>query len=179
MESEFTIYHGTSSFLFTKLDGINMELYMEETKTIKQATDAANAKVHAVIREIHALQRWDDYVAFEGSHYGIPPVHDKIHRENNCMGVVAEGRYESCRCHSCEDWGGCSNPTGTQHHACEKCGYQYNSITKENRTKCIMGQTSNKHKINEMPAWQLISKMRMSSFGHPSKIFVWEGFSRL
>ena len=125
MESEFTIYHGTSSFLFTKLDGINMELYMEETKTIKQATDAANAKVHAVIREIHALQRWDDYVAFEGSHYGIPPVHDKIHRENNCMGVVVEGRYESCRCHSCEDWGGCSNPTGTQHHACEKCGYQY------------------------------------------------------
>lgn len=123
--SAFTIYRGTSSFHFTKLDGLNMELYMDETKNIKEAIDAANAKVHAATREIHALQRWDDYVAFEGSHYGIPPVHANVHRETDCMGVVVESHYEGCRCRSCEDWGGCSNPTGTQHYACEKCGYQY------------------------------------------------------
>lgn len=126
IESAFTIYHGrTSFFLFTKLDGLNMDLYMDETENIKQAIDKYNANVSAVIREIHALQRWDDYVAFEGGHYGIPSVHADIHRENDCMGVVVETHYERCRCHSCEDWGGCSNPTGTQHYACEKCGYRY------------------------------------------------------
>jgi len=38
--SAFTI--GTS--FFTKLDGLNMELYMDETKNIKESIDATNAK---------------------------------------------------------------------------------------------------------------------------------------
>ena len=34
--SAFTI-HGASSFYFTELDGLNMELYMDETKNIKES----------------------------------------------------------------------------------------------------------------------------------------------
>jgi len=123
----FYIHHARSSFLFTTLDGVDQDSYMDETTEMKQTIDAYNAKVHEAIRAINALKRWEDYIVFDGNKYGIPPVLANIHREKDCMGVVAEMDYESCRCHSCTDWGGCSNPTGTQYYACEKCGYKYST----------------------------------------------------
>jgi hypothetical protein len=123
----FFIHRRTSSFLFTTLDGYHEDSYMDETKHIKQTIDAYNATVNDAIREIDALQRWDDYVVFDGHHYGIAPVHANIHREKDCMGVVVETGYKRCRCRSCEYWSGCSDPTGTQHYACEECGYTFST----------------------------------------------------
>lgn len=125
----FYIKHGTSHsysyVLFTELDDINIELYIEETKKLKKEVEEYNSKVNKIIEQINLLEKWEDYVVFEEIKYGIPYVYKNIHRENNCFGLVVEDYSEGCRCHCCEDWGGCSNPVGTQYYKCEKCDYKY------------------------------------------------------
>jgi hypothetical protein len=71
---------------------------------------------------------WNDYIIFEEKKYGIPHIYKNIHRENNCFGLIQEDYYVSCECHCCTDWGGCSNPTGTQYYKCSKCNYTYSEI---------------------------------------------------
>ena len=66
----------------------------------------------------------DDYVLFEGIKYGIPNVFENIHREKDCNGLLKDSFYESCSCSACENWYGCSSPTGTQHYKCNKCDYK-------------------------------------------------------
>jgi hypothetical protein len=129
LEREFYIQHitshGYSYILFTKLDGINIQLYIEETEKIKKEIEDYNSKVYDIICKINLLEKWEEYILFEGTKYGIPYVYENIHRENNCLGLITEDYYKGCSCHCCEDWGGCSNPIGTQYYKCEKCDYKY------------------------------------------------------
>jgi len=81
--------------------------------------------VYEIICKIKLLEKWEEYILFEGTKYGIPYVYKNTHRENNCLGLIIEDYYERCSCHCCEDWGGCSNPTGTQYYKCKKCNYKY------------------------------------------------------
>lgn len=126
----FYIKHKTSSYnysyiLFTELDGINIELYIEETEKLKKEIEDYNSNIYEIICKINLLEKWDEYIVVEGIKYGIPYVYKNIHRENNCFGLITEDYYKGCSCHCCEDWGGCSNPTGTQYYKCEKCDYKY------------------------------------------------------
>ena len=121
----FYIKRGTTYVLFTELDGINIELYIEETEKIKKEIEDYNSKVYEIICKINLLEKWEEYISFEGTKYGIPYVYENIHRENNCLGLITEDYSEGCSCHCCEDWGGCSNPTRTQYYKCEKCDYKY------------------------------------------------------
>ena len=130
----FSINRGNSSVLFTELDGINVELYMQETNELKKAIEDYNLQVRdynlrvsEAIRQINALESWEEFIEFEGLKYGIPHEYKGVHRENNCLGLITEDRdrYEGCTCHCCEDWGGCSNPTGRKYYQCNGCGYNY------------------------------------------------------
>jgi len=112
-------------YLFTNLDGINSELYIQETEKIKKEIIDYNLKISNIISKIESLNKWEDYIKFEGLKYGISSVHGQIHRENNCFGLIKLYDSEGCTCHSCEDWGGCSNPVGTNYYKCEKCDYKY------------------------------------------------------
>lgn len=114
-----------SYVLFTKLNGINMKLYLQETNQIKKEIENYNLRVYDAINKIKLLENWAQFVEFEGLKYGIPYVYNDIHRENNCFGLIKKDYYEGCSCHCCEDWGGCRYPTGTQYYKCEKCGYKY------------------------------------------------------
>ena len=116
--------YGYSYVLFTKLDGINIELYIEETEKIKKEIEDYNSKIDDIICKINLLEKWEEYILFEGTKYGIPYVYENIHRENYCLGLITEDYYEGCSCHCCEDWGGCSNPSGTQYYKCVKCDYK-------------------------------------------------------
>jgi len=125
----FYIKHGTtysySYILFTDLDGINNELYLQETEKLKKEIEDYNLRVYDVINRINLLEKWEEYIVFEGIKYGIPCVYNDIHRGNNCFGLLIEDEYKVCSCHLCEDWGGCSNPSGTQYYKCKNCDYKY------------------------------------------------------
>jgi hypothetical protein len=124
----FYIKHGRYSYsyvLFTELDGINIEEYIEETEKIKKEIEDYNSKVYEIICKINLLEKWEDYILFEGIKYGIPYVFYNIHRENNCFGLITTVGYNACSCSCCENWGGCSNPRGTEYYKCEKCNFNY------------------------------------------------------
>jgi hypothetical protein len=123
--------------LFTKLDGIDVDLYIRETDEIKKKVQERNKEIQErnkeindTICKINLLENWEEYVTFEENKYGIPNVYNNIHRENNCLGSFVKDSYDSCNCRTCENWGGCSNPKGTQYYKCVKCGYKH-SITIE------------------------------------------------
>tara|TARA_B100001094_G_scaffold87324_1_gene83549 strand:+ start:608 stop:1231 length:624 start_codon:yes stop_codon:yes gene_type:complete len=125
----FYIKHGTtwnySYILFTELDGIDVELYIQETEKLKKEIEDYNLEACDVIKKINLLEKWEEYVVFKGIKYGIPYVYNNIHRGNNCFGLIIEDYYKECSCHCCEDWGGCSNPESTQYYRCKKCDYKY------------------------------------------------------
>ena len=126
-----------SYILFTELDGINIELYLQETEKLKKEIQDYNLKIYEIICKINLLENWEQYIVFEGIKYGIPYVYKGIHRENNCFGLIKEDYYESCSCHCCENWGGCSNPIKTQYFKCEKCNYNYSKLINYNNRKSI------------------------------------------
>ena len=103
-------YNDESKKIYTKFN--------DELKNIKLYND----NVDNIIDKIKKV-KWENFIMFEDQKYGIPPILDKKHTENNCMGNLLEDFYESCTCHSCEDWGGCGR--GYQHMKCEKCNYKY------------------------------------------------------
>ena len=109
--------------LFIKLDGIDVEEYISITNEKERERWYYNDTRDGIIKQIQSLEKWEDYIIFENNKYGIPSIYNNIHRENNCYGVIKETYHESCRCHSCEDWGGCGS-SGTQHYKCENCEYK-------------------------------------------------------
>lgn len=121
----FYIKFGNSCIKFTNLDDINIEVYIQETEKLKEEIDNYNLYVYNIINQINLLEKWEDYILFEGIKYGIPYVYKNIHRGNNCFGIMIEDYVESCNCHLCEDWGGCSNSSGTQYYKCKKCDFKY------------------------------------------------------
>ena len=124
----FYIKQGTTTsftyILFNKLDGINIELYIEETEKIKKEIEDYNLKVDEIICKINLLEKWEEYILFEGIKYGIPYVYKNIHRENNCLGLIIKDYHKECTCNLCEDWGGCGKSSGTQYYKCVKCDYK-------------------------------------------------------
>jgi hypothetical protein len=131
--------YNTIDILFKDINSINWDSYFLETEQIYNDINQENYiinknnhkiieynnKIDDVIRNINLLEKWEQYILFEEMPYGIPYMYKDIHRENNCFGLIKEDYYVSCRCHRCEDWGGCSDPTGTQYYKCEKCDYKY------------------------------------------------------
>ena len=131
LKQKFIIKHGIYSVLFEDLSNINIYEYLEETKKINNDIDSENSKikyynisVDSIIKKIHELQKWNQFVEFEGIKYGIPYVYNNIHREHDCLGLIKENGYERCSCSSCENWGGCGKG-GTEYYKCEKCNYKY------------------------------------------------------
>jgi len=91
-----------------------------DMKTIKKY----NKKIDELRKQIKNL-KWNDYIIFEEKKYGIPPILNYIHKENDCNGEIKQYDYETCRCHLCEDWNGCSDGGGTRYMRCNKCDYNY------------------------------------------------------
>jgi hypothetical protein len=85
-------------------------------------TELYNNKVNNVIEQINKLQKWDEYIEFDGKYYGIPEIFNGVHRVNDCFGTsFTKDRFECCRCHLCENWYGCKTPDDRQLYKCNKC----------------------------------------------------------
>lgn len=88
--------------LFDILNSINSHEYLQETKKINNEIDIENAtiknynkKVDSIIEKIHKLEKWNDFIVFEGKYYGITSkVLNNIHLENDCFGEMMFTRKE-------------------------------------------------------------------------------------
>jgi len=129
----FIILVDDQFILFNELDNINCDLYLDETQKIKKNVHEHNQLVDIMIIKINSLKYWNDYVEFNGIKYGIPIVHNNIHRSNDCFGNIVKDYHESCKCSTCEFWTGCGN-MGTQYYACDKCNYTYHEKLEKKRT---------------------------------------------
>lgn len=112
--------------LYTKkidFDKINIEQYLNETEDIKKTVISFNDLVDHIIIKINLLEKWEDYIEFDGKKYGINYVQNNIHMENNCLGIMEKDYFRKCTCSSCENWYGCGNE-GTQYYKCNKCNYR-------------------------------------------------------
>jgi hypothetical protein len=110
----------SQDILFKDVDSIDWDNYFLETEIIYNDINKVNEtinennkkiieynnEVNEIIKNIKLLERWEEYILFEGTKYGIPYVYENIHRENNCLGLITEDYYEGCSCHCCEYWGG-------------------------------------------------------------------------
>ena len=112
--------------LFEKLNNINKGIYLLETEEIYKKIDNDNTlikkyneKIDNIISKINNLEKWNDFIEYNNEKYGISHYYGGIHRENNCLGKIVEGRYKECRCNLCESWG--YNHGGTQYYNCNKC----------------------------------------------------------
>ena len=116
---------------YNNISQFNKDDYLKENIDItKKYNDQVaivqkyNDTVLTITEQIEKLL-WNDYIVFNDRKYGIPKVYNNVHRENDCMGTIFCEKSEGCTCHSCEDWFGCSAPTGTNYMKCKKCGYSY------------------------------------------------------
>jgi hypothetical protein len=95
LKQKFMIYT-PGCVLFDTLNGINPHEYLKETKEISNAIDVENAiikdynkMVDSMIEKIQKLERWNEFIEFEGKCYGIrSKVLNNIHRENDCFGEM-------------------------------------------------------------------------------------------
>ena len=82
------------SFRLDKLNRIDADEYLQETKNMCDEVDAKNCRIReynklvgSIIEQINNLERWGDFIEFEGKRYGIPRrVLNGIHVENDCLG---------------------------------------------------------------------------------------------
>ena len=123
-----------SSVLFEDLLNINVDEYLQETKKIYNEIDAENTiiekynnTVKSVIERIQKLEKWNDFVEFEGKNYGlIDKIKNNIHIENDCLGEMifireeTEDRFDNIRpfCYN-ED----TSRTFSV-YKCSKCNYE-------------------------------------------------------
>jgi hypothetical protein len=85
-----------SSVLFEDLININADDYLQETKKIYNEIDAENIiiknynkSVDSIIEKIQKLEKWNDFIEFEGKCYGITSeVLNNIHIKNDCLGKM-------------------------------------------------------------------------------------------
>jgi len=131
LKQQFTIFFNGRWILFEEFNDIEIDKYLLDTYYINKQVDTLNESIKTdnelinnVKKQILNLQNWNDFIEFQGKKYGIPVVYNDIHRENDCFGTI-QSRYEPCRCHTCEDWGGCRDG-GTTYYECSKCGYSHN-----------------------------------------------------
>lgn len=96
LKQKFMINYGFSSVLFEDLNNINIHEYLQETKKINNEIDCENTEikrynvlVDIIIEKINKLNRWYEFVEFEGKKYGIIyKIKDNIHIENDCFGEM-------------------------------------------------------------------------------------------
>ena len=159
LENPFLIYVGPiiyGNFInYEKLKDLNEHEYLKVSNELKSIFDEENKipseyndLVDSVIKKMQKVEKLEEYIVFEGIKYGSPyinkswsaPRHkDKI-PDNNCVGFIIESYSEGCRCRSCENWGGCSNPSRTQYYKCTKCGYEFSeSISYSNSQAALCG----------------------------------------
>jgi hypothetical protein len=131
LKSHFIIHYDNTEVFFEELNGIDFEKYLSETDNIYKEIDEQNIiindyndKIDTIIEQINKLEKWDDFIEFEGNKYGISEVYDNIHRKNDCLGNFIKGYFTPCTCHWCDGNGGCTNPLGRQCYKCDKCNYQ-------------------------------------------------------
>jgi hypothetical protein len=46
------------------------------------------AREYDMVRTCIKELRWNETIEFRGTHYGVPPILDGIHRENDCGGHI-------------------------------------------------------------------------------------------
>lgn len=84
---------------------------------------------HKLQNKINELTEWTDFIEYENVKYGLKPIVNKVHRENNCLGNITDTQIfkEPCRCSSCENWGGCNRDSGSTNWIlqCDKCEYKH------------------------------------------------------
>ena len=122
---------------FTSIEGIDQTRYEEETKSLMskhqqevELVQAYNEERQAAIEKIGRL-RWNETIMFDNTEYGIPEVHQSIHRRDDCLGCM----------HIRDTW---SEDIGRERpfqlniefatfvrFECEKCGYESVSCKKQ------------------------------------------------
>lgn len=101
-----------------------------EKQQYKQEIEEENKKLKELQKSLDMLEKWEDFIVYNGKKYGLPPVIGKVHKENNCNGSITKTSSDKyCNCSSCENWFGCGNPiTTTYTYTCDRCGYSYQTV---------------------------------------------------
>lgn len=114
---------------YQKIKDIDIDNYAAETMILQRETDIQNNEIKlyntsliVAVKQIDKLQSFLDFVEFDGHNYGMPPIVDGIHRENDCMGVITD-YYTDCTCSTCENWNGCGT-LREGYRTCNKCDYK-------------------------------------------------------
>ena len=95
LKQKFMIY-SYKNILFDTLNNINADEYLQKNKKIIDKIDNENDMikdynklVDSIIEKIQKLEKWNDFIEFEGKCYGITSkVLNNIHIENNCLGEM-------------------------------------------------------------------------------------------
>ena len=122
-----TSYGSSYIILFTELDGINIELYIQETEKLKNEILSHNVKVNEIICKINKLEKWVDFVEFGGIKYGIQKIYNNIHRENDCNGNINKKEVCIRECRECRGTTSFTEPCRCEYKTnieCVKCGYK-------------------------------------------------------
>lgn len=123
----------SSSVLFEKLNNINAYEYIQETKKINKDIDYENTVikdynilVDIIIEKIQKLERWNDFIEFEGKKYGlIQKVKNNFHIENNCLGEMVFLKTE--KEYTFNDRPFCNYEDGETTYSiykCSRCNYE-------------------------------------------------------
>lgn len=137
LEEQFMIYT-CGGVLFDTLNNINADEYLQETKKINNEIDLENDiikdynnLVDSIIEKIQKLERWNDFIEFEGKCYGITSkVLNNIHLENDCFGEMIFTHKETE--YTFNDRPFCNyddKETTFSIYKCSKCNYE-NKIIK-------------------------------------------------
>lgn len=138
LKQKFMIYT-CGGVLFDTLNSINADEYLQETKKIINEIDVENAiikdcnkLVDSIIEKIQKLERWNDFIEFEGKKYGLINKikyrhNDKynVHIENDCFGEMVFTRKETT--YTSNDRPFCNyDDTETTYsiYNCSKCNYE-------------------------------------------------------
>jgi hypothetical protein len=122
-----TLYDGYSYILYTKLDSINIDSYIQDTEKLEEEILSHNVKINELICKINKLEKWNDFVEFEGIKYGVQKIYNNIHRENDCNGNINETEVCVRECRECRGTTSFTEPCRCEYKTnieCVKCGYK-------------------------------------------------------
>lgn len=130
---KFMIHTSCGNILFDTLNNINQDEYLHETIKINNMIDYENSKikdynslVDSIIEKIEKLDRWNEFIEFEGKCYGITSkVLNNIHIENNCFGEMIFNRKKTE--YICNDRPFCNYDDKERTFSifkCSKCNYE-------------------------------------------------------
>lgn len=143
LKSKFIIYkYGMGNVLFDELNINDEREYLKETEKIIAEIDIENKiikeynqLVDSVIEKIQKLERWSDFIEFDGKYYGITStVLNNIHLENDCFGEMIFIRKETTYTTNCRPF--CwteDTETISSIYKCCLCDYEYRMV------ECVTG----------------------------------------